>query len=446
MGGRTLIRGGIVIPCEGRRVAYDPGSVLIEGSEIAAVGPVAHVDDVAGDAAVVDATGRAVIPGLHNCHLHSGLLRGTAESKSLWAWLQTYVDPAHRALTPEIAEAASLLCYAESLRGGTTSVMDMWRFMDGSARAAEQVGIRATLVPYVADVEGYDYFESNASNRRLLETYGTAADRPVRAWVGLEHLFYCTPEAFREAAALAEEFHAGIHTHSSETIWEVEESLRRFGRRPIERMFDLGILGPRTVVAHCVWLDDREIHLLAETGTSVAHCPCSNMKLSSGPARVGHMRRSGITVGLGSDGEKENNNLDLFEEMKFASLLEKVSTMDPTTGDPWDVLHMATLHGARALGLDSLTGSLEVGKRADVVTVDLRRLHTTPLLHGEDFNVPAHLVFSSSGQDVESVWVDGRLLVEAGTVLTVDADQVRGRAQGAAEELFARRAALKENG
>src|SRR5439155_21026277 len=187
-----------------------------------------------------------------------------------------------------------------------------------------------------------------------------------------------------------------------------------------------GILGPRTVVAHCVHLAEHEIELLAATGTSVAHCPCSNMKLSSGAAPVGAMRQAGITVGLGSDGEKENNNLDLFEEMKFASLLEKVSTMDPTTGDPWDVLHMATLHGARALGLDSLTGSLEVGKRADVVTVDLRRLHTTPLLHGEDFNVPAHLVFSSSGQDVESVWVDGRLLVEAGTVLTVDADQVRG--------------------
>jgi 5-methylthioadenosine/S-adenosylhomocysteine deaminase len=437
---RTLIRNGIVIPCEGAKTVYDPGTVLISGGRITAVGTVDELDAAAADAVVVDATGHAVIPGLHNCHLHSGLLRGTAESKSLWDWLRDYVDPAHKALTPSIAETASLLCYTESLRAGTTSVMDMWRFMEGSARAAEQVGIRATLVPYVADLPGYDYFETLETNRRLLESYREYAGGRVRSWVGLEHLFYCSPEAFRAAAKLAEEFDTGLHTHSSETIWEVQESLRQFGRRPIEEFFNRGILGPRTVVAHCVWLDDREIELLAQTRTSVAHCPCSNMKLSSGPARVIDMRRKGIAVGLGSDGEKENNNLDLLEEMKFASLLQKVTTLDPATGDPWDILAMATLDGARALGLDSVTGSLEPGKAADIVTVDLRRLHTTPLLHGPDFNAAAHLVFSSAAADVTRVWVSGRLLVEDGKVRTVDADRVREQAQSAAEDLFRRRA------
>ncbi|MDX6328766.1 MAG: 5-methylthioadenosine/S-adenosylhomocysteine deaminase [Streptomycetaceae bacterium] len=439
---RTLIRGGIVIPCEGRKTVYDPGSVLIENGLITAVGTVEELDAAAADAVVVDATGRAVIPGLHNCHLHSGLLRGTAESKSLWDWLRDYVDPAHKALTPEIAEAAALLCYTESLRAGTTSVMDMWRFMEGSAHAAEQIGIRATLVPYVADLPGYDYFETLQTNRRLLENYRTYADGRVRSWVGLEHLFYCSAKAFKAAADLAEEFDTGLHTHSSETIWEVQESLRQFGRRPIEEFFNRGILGPRTVIAHCVWLDDREIELLAQTGTSVAHCPCSNMKLSSGAARVIDMRRKGIPVGLGSDGEKENNNLDLLEEMKFASLLQKVTTLDPTTGDPWDILAMATLEGARALGLDTITGSLQPGKKADIVTVDLRSLHTTPLLHGDDFNAAAHLVFSAGASDVDHVWIDGRMLVDGGQVLSVDANRVRDRAQTAAEELFRRRAAL----
>ncbi|MET7517937.1 amidohydrolase family protein [Streptomyces sp. NPDC005480] len=191
-----------------------------------------------------------------------------------------------------------------------------------------------------------------------------------------------------------------------------------------------------------MWLDDREIELLAQTGTSVAHCPCSNMKLSSGPARVIDMRRKGIAVGLGSDGEKENNNLDLLEEMKFASLLHKVSTLDPTTGDPWDILTMATLEGARALGLDAVTGSLEAGKKADIVTVDLLGLHTTPLLHGYDFNAAARLVFSAGAADVDQVWVDGKLLVDGGHVLSVNTEQVRLRAQSAAEELFSRRAAL----
>ena len=447
---RTLLRGGIVLPMAGegrqRRQAFDPGSILVEDQTILAVGPVdaVAVDPRAAgdDVAVVDLGGHAVLPGLHNCHLHSGLLRGTAESLSLWDWLTTYVDPAHRALTPEIAAVASRQCYAEGLLAGTTSVMDMWRFMEGSAAAAADLGIRATLVPYVADVEGYDYFETLASNRRLLETHRRAADGRVRAWVGLEHLFYCTTDAFRAAAALADEFDTGIHTHSSETIWEVQESLSRFGGRPIEELFRRGILGPRTVIAHCVWLDDREIQLLAQTGTAVAHCPCSNMKLSSGPARIGALAAAGVTVGLGSDGEKENNNLDLLEEMKFASLLQKVSTLDPTTGDPWDVLAMATIDGARALGLGGETGSLEPGKRADIVAVSLTGLHTTPVLHGGDFNVAAHLVFSASGRDVRHVWVDGRCLVADGRPLTFDAETVRAEAQAAAEELFARRAAL----
>jgi 5-methylthioadenosine/S-adenosylhomocysteine deaminase len=439
----TLIRGGVVLPMEGNNQVHDPGSVLVVGDTIVAVGPVDEVDrhpDAAG-AEVVDASGHAVIPGLQNTHLHSGLLRGTAESMSLWDWLQSYVDPAHAVVTPEIARAASYLAYTEGLRFGTTSVLDMWRYMEGSAEAATTLGTRATLAPYVADVEGYDYFESIDSNRALLETHLSVAGGRVRTWLGLEHLFYCTPDAFRAAAELAEEFDTGIHTHSSETIWEVQESLSRFGRRPIEEMFNRGILGPRTVIAHCVWLDDRELALMAETGTSIAHCPCSNMKLSSGPARVGDMRRMGITVGLGTDGEKENNNLDMVEEMKFASLLQKVSTLDPTTGDPWDILDMATAAGARALGIGNLVGTLEPGKRADVVTVDLRQPHFVPVLSGPHFNVAAHLVFSASGHDVADVWVDGRRLVAGGSVLTADVESVQANAQAAAEELFERRAA-----
>lgn len=439
-----LITGGAVLPMTGAASRFDPGAVLIDGARIVAVGTPGDVaaHPAAGAAEVVDAAGAAVLPGLHNCHMHSGLLRGTAESMALWDWLRSYVDPAHKALTPEIAAAASRLCYAEALISGTTSVMDMWRYMEGSARAADEMGIRATLVPYVADEDGYDYFESMASNRRLLEQVGCEAGARVRAWVGLEHLLYCSEACFEEGRRLAIEFGCGIHTHSSETMWEVQESLRRWGRRPLEVMMAKGILGPATVVAHCVWLDDREIRILAETGTVVAHCPCSNMKLASGPARVGALRAAGVTVALGSDGEKENNNLDLLEEMKFASLLQKVSTLDPAAGDPWDVLAMATRDGAAALGLGDRTGTLEPGHAADVIVVGLRNLHTTPVLGGEDFNVAAHLVFSSRGSDVRDVWVDGERLVSGGVPVRFDADVVRKDAQAAAEELFARRRAL----
>ena len=440
---RTLIRNGLVLPMVGTMV-LDPGSVLLDGPEIVAVGPVEALDDDprAAGAVIVDATDHAVLPGLHNAHLHSGLLRGTAESLSLWDWLKTYVDPAHKALTPEIAEVASRQCYAEGVLAGTTSVMDMWRFMEGSAAAATDIGIRATLVPYVADGE-YDYFESIESNRRLLESHRIAAGGRVRTWVGLEHLLYCSEECFAAAVALMDEFDTGLHTHSSETMWEVEESLRRWGQRPIEVFEARGILSDRTVVAHAVWLDDHEIERLAATGTSVAHCPCSNMKIASGPARIGDLRAAGVTVGLGSDGEKENNNLDLLEEMKFASLLQKVTLLDPRVGDPWDILAMTTIDGARALGLDRETGSIEQGKRADVITVSMTGLHTTPLLHGNDLNVAAHLVFSASGHDVRDVWCDGQQLVRAGEPLTFDVARTRADAQAAAEELFERRAKIR---
>ena len=442
--GRTfVVQGGTVLPLEGGKVVHDPGAVLVVDGTIAAVGPVADVlhHPAAAAAPVVDATGHAVIPGLHNAHLHSGLLRGTAESMALWEWLENHVDPAHRALTAEIAESASWMAYTEAVRGGTVSVLDMWRHMEGSARAAEAIGIRATLAPYTAD--RYDYFETLETNRRLLETHRTAANGRVRTWVGLEHIFYCSAEMFRSAAALADEFATGIHTHSSESIWEVQQCLRQFGRRPIEEFYNRGILGPSTVIAHGVWLDDREVQLLAQTGTAVTHCPCSNMKLSSGAARIGFYRQQGLTVALGTDGEKENNNLDMLEEMKFASLLQKVSTLDPTSGDPWDILAMATRDGARALGLADVTGSLEVGKAADIVTVDLRGIHFVPVLHGADLNVPAHLVFTASAHDVRHVWVQGQQLVDDGHVISVDVGAVAARAQAAAEELFERRRHLQ---
>lgn len=228
-----------------------------DGTTIVAVGPVEEIDahPLAAGAEVVDATGHAVLPGLHNCHMHSGLLRGTAESMSLWDWLEAYVDPAHKAMTPEIAKAASLVAYTENLRFGNTSVMDMWRFMEGSAEVAAAVGIRATLVPYVADEPGYDYFETLDSNLSLLKSHRTASDGRVRAWVGLEHLLYCSPTCFRDAMALAEEYDTGLH---APTAWS--RSGRSSSRCPdsaggrSRSSSTACILSERTV-AHCVWLD-----------------------------------------------------------------------------------------------------------------------------------------------------------------------------------------------
>jgi len=227
-----VLENGIVAPCEGRRELFDPGSVLVLNGKIEAVGPTA---EIASHPAIehverIDASKHLIIPGLHNLHLHSGMLRGTAENLALWEWLEQHVDPAHRALTPEIAEAASWMAYTEGLRSGTTSVLDMWRFMEGSAHVADELGIRATLAPYTADK--YGWFDTLETNRQLLETHRTAADGRVQAWVGLEHMFYCSEEMFRAAADLAAEYDTGVHTHASESLWEVEESIRQHGKRP----------------------------------------------------------------------------------------------------------------------------------------------------------------------------------------------------------------------
>ncbi len=359
---------------------------------------------------------------------------------SLWDWLEAYVDPAHKAMTPEIAATASLHCYAESVLAGTTSVMDMWRFMEGSAAAAETIGLRATLVPYVADGE-FDYFETLESNRRLLETHRTAADGRVRTWVGLEHLFYCSEQCFARRPRAGR----GVrHRHPHALVGVdlggagVVEALRPPAARGVpparhpHRPHGGGALRvarrPRDPAARADRHRGRALPVLEhEAGVGAG-------------ARSARCRRRACVVGIGSDGEKENNNLDLVEEMKFASLLQKVSTLDPTAGDPWEVLAMATIDGARALGLDDVTGSLVAGKRADVITVALDGLHTTPVLHGRDFNVAAHLVFSASGRDVRDVWVDGHRLVAGGAPTTFDVASVREQAQAAAEELFERRA------
>ncbi len=220
----------------------------------------------------------------------------------------------------------------------------------------------------------------------------------------------------------------------------------RFGRRPIHELHHRGLLDDgRCVIAHCVWLDDAELDVLAETGTRVAHCPCSNMKLASGVARVPDMWARGVTVGLGSDGEKENNNLDLLEEMKVASLIQRLVGLEAAAGNAWDILAMATIEGARCLGLERLTGSIEPGKAADLVAVDLRGLHTTPVLSGLDANVAQHLVFAARASDVSDVWVEGHHLVAGGRLLGHDVDAIRSAAQAAAEELFERRRALAES-
>ncbi|MFJ1472344.1 amidohydrolase family protein [Massilia orientalis] len=391
---------------------------------------------------------RLLMPGLINTHAHSGLLRGTAEGLPVWDWLQQFIDPMHRVVTPQEAEIASRLCYAEALLSGTTTVVDMWRHMHGSAQAAADLGIRAVLVPYVAEHPDHDYFETLNSNEALIQQWHGGADGRIQVWVGMEHMFYATPKAWKRAIEISRHYGVGFHTHSNESRFDVEETQRRYGMRPIQALEKFGLLdAPNVLLAHCVWLSDEEIAILARRKVGVAHNPVSNMKLASGAAPVEALLAAGVAVGLGTDGEKENNNLDMFEEMKTASLLAKLSKLDAAALDAWSVCRMATIDGARALGFDSQVGSIEAGKMADMIAVRTHTPRMTPLLGGSHGNLHHNLVHAVQGGDVDMTMVAGRIVVDGGQLCSGDLAAIITRANHAVPDLFRRRADwMREHG
>lgn len=423
----TVISGGAVwIGADGRIAGVDQAPSLIAAHPEV---PVRRLKD------------RLLMPGLINTHMHSGMLRGTAEGLPVWDWLQQFIDPMHRVINPAEAELASRLCYAESLLAGTTTVVDMWRHMYGSAQAASDLGIRAVLVPYVGEHPDHDYFETLDTNEKLIQEWHGKAGGRIQVWVGLEHMFYSTPRGWRRAAEMCQRYGVGFHTHSNESRFDVEETEHRYGMRPIQALEKFGLLdAPKVLLAHCVWLSQEEIAILASRGIAVAHNPVSNMKLASGAAPVTELRASGVAVGIGTDGEKENNNLDMFEEMKVASILAKFSNNDAAALDAWSVCRMSTIEGARALGLENDIGSLELGKVADLISVRTDTARMTPLLGGAEGNLHHNLVHAVHGSDVDLTMVAGRIVVEAGRLVTGDVASLIAQVNETVPHLFSRRA------
>jgi 5-methylthioadenosine/S-adenosylhomocysteine deaminase len=439
----TLLTADLAVPDASTRQVLEHAGVLIDGDTILEVGDAATLRAAHPDA-TEEALGEAVLlPGLVNAHHHSGVLRGTAEHLPVWKWLEVHIDPMHRVLRPAEAEAAARLCYAEGLLAGTTTVVDMWRYMDGAARAARDLGNRLVSVNYVGAHPDHAYFDSLDDNERMLREW--AGDDRVTPWVGLEHPFYADDAGLDRAIAMANEYGTGLYTHCSESRDELPDWQARFGAKPLVALERIGFLdAPKVALAHAVWLDDEEIGIAAEHDVGVAHAPVSNMKLASGAAPVVRMLAAGLAVGLGTDGEKENNNLDMFEELKTASLLAKLSSMDAATLDAWEVLGMATIGGARMLGMADRIGRLAPGMRADVIAVRTDTPRMTPLIPAGEFeNVAANLVHAVRGSDVAFSMVGGSPVVRDGRLLTADLRDLIDGARAVVPDLFARRAALR---
>ena len=427
-------------------MTMDEGDSIVRGDLLVRDGRIAeiagHID--AGGSDVIDAAGCVVLPGFVQTHLHlcQTLFRGAADDLSLIDWLKKRVWPMEAAHTRESIRASAQLSIAELVKGGTTCALTMEtvRHTEEVLRVVEETGFRATVGKCMMDKgDGVPdgLCENTAASIResvaLIEKWHGRANGRVRCCFAPRFAISCTTELLSEVSALSRKHHVMIHTHASENKNECEMVEAETGRRNVAYLDALGISGAHVVLAHCVHVDADEMETLARTKTNVAHCPSSNLKLGSGIARVAEMIERGISVSLGADGAACNNRLDMFTEMRTAALLQKVAH-GPEALPAKRTLRMATIDGARALGLEKEIGSLEAGKRADVIAVDVAQLHSSPL-HDD---VVSALVYSAVAADVRTTIIDGQVLMRDGELLALNEASVMEDANREADALRAR--------
>ena len=430
-----MLISGTVVPDSSTII--DNGAVVVEDTEIVAVGERQSVRARYPDAP--EQQYDIVMPGMVGSHIHSvqSLGRGISDDTELLDWLFDYVLPMEATMDAEEMEVAARLGYLELIETGTTTAIDHLSVAhaDRAFEAAGEMGIRGVLGKVLMDRRSPDGLveETQAGldeTERLIQQYHGAFDDRIRYDVTPRFAVSCTEECLRGARALADAYDGvRIHTHASENHGEIETVEADTGKRNIEWLHEVGLTGEDVVLAHCVWTDESERELLAETGTHVTHCPSSNMKLASGIAPVVDYLDRGINVALGNDGPPCNNTLDPFTEMKQASVLQKVDRLDPTVTPMSDVFEMATINGAKAAGFDRL-GKLKPGWRADIIGLTTDSTRGTPL-----YEILSYLVFAARGTDVEFTMVDGEVLMEDGTVTVADADAIRETATAVAESL-----------
>ena len=393
-----------------------------------------RADDLGEDRDIVDARGRAVIPGLINGHTHvpMTLFRGIADDLDLNEWLTKYIFPAEaKNVTEEFVRAGTQLGLAEMIRGGTTTYCDMYYFEDAIAEETERAGVRGLLGETVIDFPVPDN-KTWPDAMRYTERYVARwkGNRLITAAIA-PHAPYTVSEAhLREVRSFSDRTGAPVVTHVAETRKVVEDITRDHGASPVEYLARIGFLSLRTVAAHTVHLTDNEIKLLRQYGVGCVHNPQSNMKLASGAAPVPQMLKAGVYVGLGTDGAASNNDLDMWEEMDTAAKLQKLMSNDPKVLPAEEALSLATINGARALHMEGQIGSLEEGKRADIVIVDLDALNQTPR-----YNIYSHLVYATKAADVRTVVIEGRVVMRDRRLLTLNEALIKQKANALRERV-----------
>lgn len=430
-----VLTGGIFVTMNAAREVIEDGALAIKGPNILWIGSAEAAQTCIRASRQMDTRGKLIIPGLINAHSHLAmtLFRGLADDQPLEAWLARIWQVEKAFATAENTRVGTQLAVAEMIRGGVTCATDMyWQYVTNT-EAAIAAGFRLVNGPPMIGVDGPTGALSGDLETRAREYIVAHLEEPLlRLCIQVHATYTASEEMLAIARKLAADFDLLFMTHASESRAEVETVTARFGKTPIEVLSERGLLGPRTLLAHCVHLRDDEIALLHETGTSVAHCPESNLKLGNGIARVPAMLKAGVNVALGTDGAATNNDLDMFGELRVAALLHKGVALDPTVLPAAEAFAMATINGARAVGLSDRLGSLEVGKFADLAVISLNAPHVTPL-----YDVYSHLCYAVDKHDVSDVFIHGRQVMAERVLLTLDEEALKAEARAIARAVAA---------
>lgn len=427
-----LISNGVVLTMNAGNEEIANGAVAIKAEKIIAVG---HKDEFSDwkISKHIDAQAGIIMPGLVNTHTHAAMtcFRGIADDLPLMTWLHEHIFPAESKLDDQKVYCGTLLACAEMIMSGTTCFCDMYLFEDAVARAARDAGIRAVVGEVLYDFDSPNYGPIDQGFAYTEKLIAKWQDDPLITIAVEPHSPYlCGPELLQRAFSISQSNRIPMVIHLSEAQSEVDGMQEKYHRTPVQHLADIEVLGPNVVACHCVVLTDEDIALLRKHDVKVSHNPESNMKLASGIAPIPGLLDAGICVGLGTDGCASNNNLDLFLEMDTAAKLHKVNTLDPTVLDAQTVLRMATIQGARALGLGEITGSLEPGKMADVIVIDSHKPHLTPM-----YNPTSHMVYAARGSDVSTSIINGQILMNGRKLQSMELEKVMQDVNRIAEEI-----------
>ena len=429
-----LITNGAILPLADDTEHIELGYLAIKGDRIAALGPMTKLGAEAKAARTIDGTGTLIMPGLVNTHNHAAmtLFRGLADDLPLMEWLTKHIFPAEaQFVNEEMVYWCSKLAAAEMIRSGTTCVADGYFHENDAARAFRDTGIRAVAAQGVVDFPAPGVPDPCKNI--------TAVEHFIDQWQGKDPLitpaifchapYTCSPETLKKGKELARRREVPFFTHLAETEFEVQESIKQHGVTPARHLHQLGVLDHRTIAAHCVWLNEDDQKLLADSGTKIASCPGSNMKLAAGIAPLAALDSLGIEIGLGTDGCASNNNLDLFEEMDLAGKLQKTQHLDPTLLPATTILRMATLGGAKTLGLGDQTGSLAPGKKADCIMLDMQQANLIPL-----YNAGLQPT-AASGRNVKTTIINGNIIMHDRKIMSFDESETMRKVRELAEKV-----------